>query len=70
LLVLSEESYRRRFHGTALARARYDGLVRNACLLAGGSGDRSHLEPLRALAASPSPGVRAAALWALAQFGA
>jgi epoxyqueuosine reductase len=70
LLRLSEDEYRRRFHGTALARARFDGLVRNACLLAGSSGDRSHLVQLRTLASSPSPGVRAAARWALAQFGA
>jgi epoxyqueuosine reductase len=70
LLVLTEEDYRRRFNGTALARARYDGLVRNACLLAGGTGDRAYVEPLRARAADPSPGVRAAALWALARLGA
>lgn len=70
LLRLGEPDYRRRFHGTALARARMDGLVRNACLLAGASGDRSHLEPLRALMSSDSSAVRDAASWALAQFGA
>jgi epoxyqueuosine reductase len=68
LLTLTEELYRRRFNGTALARARYDGLLRNACLLAGTLRDRAHSGALRALADSPFPGVRAAARWALAQF--
>lgn len=68
LLTLTEEAYRRRFNGTALARARYDGLVRNGCLLAGASGDPAHVERLRALADSPFPGVREAARWALAQL--
>jgi epoxyqueuosine reductase len=70
LLRLTEEEYRRRFNGTALARARYDGLVRNACLLAGGSGDSSHVELLRTLLASPFSAVREAARWALTQLGA
>jgi epoxyqueuosine reductase len=69
LLALGEEEYRRRFHGTSLARARYDGLVRNACLHAGASGDARHVEALRRLAASPFEGIRAAASWALAQLG-
>jgi len=69
LLRMTEEEYRRRFNGTALARARYDGLLRNACLLAGRSGDRSQERPLRDLLASPFPGVREAARWALAKLG-
>jgi epoxyqueuosine reductase len=70
LLALGEEEYRRRFHGTALARARLDGLVRNGCLLAGLSGDRGHLPAIRALLASPHAGVRAAARWALERLAA
>jgi epoxyqueuosine reductase len=65
LLALEEPDYRRRFHGTALARARYDGLVRNGCLLAGLSGDRAFEPALRALLESPHEGVREAARWAL-----
>jgi epoxyqueuosine reductase len=68
LLALAEEDYRRRYHGTALARARYDGLVRNALLQAGLSGDARHLPAVRARLASPFPGVRAAAAWAEAQL--
>lgn len=69
LLRLTEDEYRRRFYGTSLARARYDGLVRNAVLQAGLSGDRRHLAAVRALLASQHEGVRAAAEWALARLG-
>ncbi|HYG68566.1 MAG TPA: tRNA epoxyqueuosine(34) reductase QueG [Anaeromyxobacteraceae bacterium] len=65
LLALSEEDYRRRFHGTSLARARYDGLVRNALLLAGHAGDARRTDAVRAHLGSPFPGVRAAAGWAV-----
>jgi epoxyqueuosine reductase len=65
LLRLGEPEYRRRFYGTAIARARYDGLLRNALLAAGRSGDRRHLEAVRAHLTSPHEGVRAAARWAV-----
>ncbi len=68
MLRLTPEAYARRFHGTALARARYDGLLRNALLAAGTSGDARHLEGVRAHAASELPGVREAARWALARL--
>ena len=70
LLAMDEAAYRRRFPGTALARARFDGLVRNALLLAGGEGDRRRAGAVRAHLASPHAGVRAAAAWALARLGA
>jgi epoxyqueuosine reductase len=65
MLRLGEEEYRRRFYGTALARARYDGLLRNAILAAGRSGDGRHAAAIRAHLGSPFPGVKAAAEWAL-----
>ncbi len=65
LLRLTEQEYRRRFNGTSLARARHDGLVRNAVLAAGRSGDRRYLPAVRALLESPFEGVRAAARWAV-----
>ncbi|HEY6004762.1 MAG TPA: tRNA epoxyqueuosine(34) reductase QueG [Anaeromyxobacter sp.] len=68
LLALGEDEYRRRFWGTAIARARYDGLLRNAILAAGRSGERRRLEAVRAHLASPFPGVRAAAEWATAKL--
>ena len=69
LLALGEDDYRARFHGTSLARARYDGLVRNALLLAGASGDRRREAAIRRHLASPHEAVRAAAEWALAALG-
>ncbi len=69
LLALSEDEYRARFYGTSLARARFDGLVRNAILLAGRSGDPRWADAIRAHLASPHDAVRAAAEWALARLG-
>ncbi len=65
---MTAEEYRRRCHGTALARARHDGLLRNGLLLAGLSGDARHLPAVRALLGSPHPGVQAAARWAEARL--
>jgi len=69
LLALTEDEYRARFHGTSLARARHDGLLRNAILLAGASGDRSRVDRIRSHLDSTHEGVRAAAAWALAALG-
>ncbi len=68
MLALGEEEYRRRFWGTALARARYDGLLRNAILVAGRSGEPRRLEAVSLHLESPFPGVRAAARWAVARL--
>lgn len=68
MLTLREEEYRRRFWGTALARARYDGLLRNAILAAGRSGQRRRLAAVSVFLESPFPGVRAAAQWAVARL--
>ena len=65
LLRLDEEGYRRRFYGTSIARARYDGLLRNALVAAGNAGDPGLAELVRPHLDSPYPGVRAAAAWAL-----
>jgi epoxyqueuosine reductase len=63
LLALSFEDYQRRFYGTSLARARYDGLLRNALLAAGHDADPRRLAAVAAHLASPHEGVRAAARW-------
>jgi epoxyqueuosine reductase len=68
LLALTFDDYRRRFYGTALARARYDGLLRNAVLAAGHAGDAARLPAIRALLDSPFEGVREAARWAVARL--
>jgi epoxyqueuosine reductase len=69
LLGLDQAGYARRFHGTSLARARFDGLVRNALLVAGGTGDRRWRPLVAPWLASPHDGVRAAAAWAMARLG-
>ena len=66
LLALSFEEYQHRFYGTALARARYDGLVRNALFAAAHAGDPRRAPAIRAHLESAFEGVRAAARWALA----
>jgi epoxyqueuosine reductase len=70
LLAMTLDDYRSRFWGTALARTRFEGLLRNAALSAGHAGDPARLPALRALAASPHPGVREAARWAVARLEA
>jgi epoxyqueuosine reductase len=68
LLALTLEQYRRRFYGTALARARYEGLLRNAVLAAGHAGDRRRIPAVRLHLESEFPGVREAAAWCLARL--
>ncbi len=68
LLALTEDEYRQRFYGTSLARARYDGLLRNALLAAGREGDPARAAAVRRHLASPFDGVRAAAEWAAARL--
>ncbi len=68
LLALTLEEYRRRFWGTALARARYEGLLRNAVFAAGQAGDRRRLDAVRRHLDSPFEGVREAARWAAARL--
>jgi epoxyqueuosine reductase len=68
LLALDEAEYARRFNGTSLARARFDGLVRNALLLAGESGEARWRPQVARWLDSPHDGVRAAAAWAMARL--
>ncbi|MFL5299911.1 MAG: tRNA epoxyqueuosine(34) reductase QueG [Anaeromyxobacteraceae bacterium] len=69
LLALTFEEYQRAFYGTALARARYDGLLRNAVLAAGHAGDARRLPAVERHLASEHEGVREAARWAVARLG-
>jgi epoxyqueuosine reductase len=69
LLRLDPGEYARRFNGTSLARARFDGLVRNALLIAGGSGEPRWRSLVAGWLQSPHDGVRAAAAWAMARLG-
>ena len=63
--ALSREDFDRLSAGTALARAKYDGLRRNAILALGPARARKARALLERLAQDPSPIVRDAARWAL-----
>jgi epoxyqueuosine reductase len=65
LLRLTPESFATIFRGTPIKRVKLGGLLRNACIVAGNSQDRSLLSDLIPLASHPLPLVRAHAVWAV-----
>ncbi len=69
LLALAEEDFRAGFRGTPVLRAKRRGLVRNACVAAGNSGDQSTLPILARLSQDPEPLVREHAAWAIGFIG-
>ncbi len=68
LLSLSEDDFRQRFRGTALMRTRRRGLLRNAALVLGNTGDVAALPSLRRALQDVEPLVREAAVWAIARI--
>lgn len=69
ILELTPPRFAEVFRRTAIKRIKLTGLLRNACVVAGNSGDVSLLEPLLALAAHDSALVRAHAVWAIRRLG-
>lgn len=70
LLALTPERFAEVFRRTPIKRLKLTGLLRNACIVAGNTGDPSHLPLLLALAtAHPAPLVRAHAVWAVHRLG-
>ena len=69
LLELTPERFAEVFRRTPIKRLKLTGLLRNACVVAGNSGDPSLRAPLARLAAHESPIVRAHAVWALKRLG-
>lgn len=65
LLALTPEEFEERFGDTPLSRPGREGVLRNACLVLGNSGDARFVDVLAAAAADDSPLVREAAEWAL-----
>lgn len=70
LITMSHEEWAERARGTPLARPKHHGVVRNALLAAGTSGDPALAPACAARASDPNPAVRDAATWALARLGA
>jgi epoxyqueuosine reductase len=70
LIALDEEDFRRRFGRTAITRTKRRGLLRNATIALGNSGNPDAVALLaRCLAEEPEPLVRSHAAWALGRLG-
>jgi len=70
LLELTPARFAEVFRGTAIKRIKLAGLLRNACVAAGNSGDPSLAGAVARLASHASPVVRAHAVWAARRLGA
>ena len=64
------EEFRRSFRGSAVKRAKLRGLLRNAAIAMGNSGDERILPRLRELAQHEDPAVAEHARWAIANWSA
>ena len=69
ILGLTEEAWRGVTRGTALRRTKYRGLLRNALVAAGNSGDRGLVPLVRRHAEGPDPLLAEHARWALERLG-
>jgi len=70
LMTLDEDGFRARFGRSAIKRAKRRGLLRNAAVVLGNSGNRDAIAILaRSLATEPEALVRAHAAWALGELG-
>ena len=65
LLALDGTGFKERFAGTPLLRPKRKGLLRNACVAAGNSGERELLPALERAAQDPEPLIAEHARWAL-----
>jgi epoxyqueuosine reductase len=68
LASLTEEDFKQVFRTSAVKRARWRGLVRNALVAMGNSGNPKFRSVLEKFAASPDPLLREHAEWALAEL--
>jgi len=68
LLGLSPADFKKRFEGTALLRARRTGLLRNAAIVLGNTGDVSAIPALERAARDADEVIREAALWAISRI--
>lgn len=70
VLELTPEKFAEIFRRTPIKRVKLAGLLRNACIVAGNSGDPSIVDALARLAVHELPLVRIHAVWALHRLGA
>ncbi len=69
LLSMTESEFRERFAGSAIRRAKYAGMLRNACVALGNIGDARAIPALTAALGHESSLVRGHAAWALGAIG-
>ena len=69
LLGMNDEQFHERFRHTALSRPKRSGLLRNAAIVLGNSGDRRAVPSLIRALNDCEPLVRGAAAWALGRLG-
>ncbi len=69
LLSMTESEFRERFAGRAIRRAKYAGLLRNACVALGNIGDARAIPALTAALSHENSLVRGHAAWALGAIG-
>jgi epoxyqueuosine reductase len=62
------EEFRRVFRGSPVKRSKLNGLLRNAAVAMGNSGDRKHLPRLRELLRHEDPAIAEHARWAIARL--
>jgi epoxyqueuosine reductase len=70
LLSMSDDTFRQRYRGTAVTRAKRNGMARNAAVVLGNIGTEDDAQPLvAALLGHDAPLVRGHAAWALGRIG-
>src|SRR5262249_48284857 len=67
ILGLDEATFRKRYSGTPLMRAKWEGMRRNACIVLGNRGDPAALPALRRALDDADPIIRDHAAWAIAR---
>lgn len=67
ILAMGEAEFRSRFSGTALMRAKWEGMRRNAAVVLANRGGKAAREALDRAASDPDPVVREHALWGIAR---
>jgi epoxyqueuosine reductase len=69
VLAMDEATFRARFSGTALMRAKWEGMRRNACIVLGNRRDPAALDALAEALDDSDPEIRAHAAWAIDRIG-